>query len=580
MATEIMTDKEMGTVVLNDTEISNDVIMKHLGDQAPEVAAMVRWTAGTQSTNRLGGLFDRDRYVTPDTLFDEFKVAYDAAEQDDVVSGVLETTEALAFGKMSLDCDDPDETDVWNQVAADLDLDSRLREMWRELFIVSQFYAAVWWGRKTYKVRGVSTDTGVKRKKTFSNLYVPRGITVLDPTKVVPVGNFMFNQEKLAYISDRIEGDQIDKVLNREAVDPMIEQLIIGPYEPSREEMKRLAEFGIGSMDRLFLMNPKNVFRHTATRPQYKKMATVRLKSVFELLDMKHQLRQMDRAHLIGGTNFIVLVKKGTDAMPAKPAEIANLQSQVRTVARVPVLVGDHRLEVEIVTPKLDTTLQPDKYNGLDARITARLYQMFMTGNFSAGAKGDDSIKLARVVARSMESRRHMLRRSIETYILKPCFEMNDGLVAEAPKLRFHPKRIALDFDPALANYLLDLRDRGDLSRQSVLEEVDYNQDDEAKRRKREADEGLDELFAPTNVPFDGAPAPGQPGVPGAPNNNVPKGAVRPPGTPNKPGAKNLVPRVDPKAQGRTKGGNRNGGGSAPGTGQGKPATDPRKKAK
>ena len=579
MATEIMTDKELGTVVLNDSEIATNDVMKFLGEQEPELAALVRWSTGTQQVGRHGGLFERDRYVTPETLFDEFKVAYDAAEHDDVVSGVLETTEALAFGKMSLDCQDPDETDIWNQIAADLDLDSRLREMWRELFIVSQFYAAVWWGRKTYKVRGKS-GAGVKRKKEFRNLYVPRGITILDPTKVIPVGSFMFNREQLAYVADKIEGDEIDQVLNRTKSDPVIEQLISGPYNPSREEMKRLAEFGVGSMDRLFMMNPKNVFRHTATRPQYKKMATVRLKSVFELLDMKHQLRQMDRAHLIGGTNFIVLVKKGSDAMPAKPAEIANLQAQVRTVARVPVLVGDHRLEVEIITPKLDTTLQPEKYNGLDARITARLYQMFMTGNFSAGAKGDDSIKLARVVARAMESRRHMLRRSLEFFVFKPAFEANDDLIAEQPKLLFHPKRIALDFDPALANYLLDLRDRGDISRQSILEEVGYNEDDEARRREREANEGLDDIFTPTNVPFDGAPAPGQPGKPGAPNDNTPKGAVRPPGAPKRPGAKNLVPPVDPKAQGRTKGGNRNGGGSAPGTGQGKPATDPRRKSK
>jgi hypothetical protein len=90
----------------------------------------------------------------------------------------------------------------------------------------------------------------------------------------------------------------------------------------------------------------------------------------------------------------------------------------------------------------------------------------------------------------------------------------------------------------------------------------------------------MDDLFAPTNVPFDGQAQPGQPGRPGAPNDNSPKGVVRPPGAPNKPGAKNLVPPVDPKAIGRTRGGNRNGGGAAPGTGQGKPATNPRKKAK
>ena len=138
----------------------------------------------------------------------------------------------------------------------------------------------------------------------------------------------------------------------------------------------------------------------------------------------------MDRAHLIGATNFIILVKKGSDQRPAQPGEVDRLQTQVRTLARVPVIVGDHRLSIEIITPKTDTTLQPERYNGLDARITARLYQMFMTGNYSAGAKGDDSIKLARVVARGLEGRRHMLRPSIERHILRPTFAANAQLTS------------------------------------------------------------------------------------------------------------------------------------------------------
>lgn len=43
------------------------------------------------------------------------------------------------------------------------------------------------------------------------------------------------------------------------------------------------------------------------------------MKSIFELLDLKQQLRQMDRAHLIGGSNFIVLMTMGDkDHYPAR----------------------------------------------------------------------------------------------------------------------------------------------------------------------------------------------------------------------------------------------------------------------
>jgi hypothetical protein len=256
-------------------------------------------------------------------------------------------------------------------------------------------------------------------------------------------------------------------------------------------------------------------------------------------------------------TNFIILVTKGSEKYPAKPAEIENLQTQVRTVARVPVIVGDHRLDIKIVTPDNDQTLQPDRYNGLDARITARLYGMFMTGNFSAGAKGDDSIKLARVVARGLASRRNLLRRALQANIVKPMFDKNAELQSEV-SLRFHPHRIDLDFDPAWSQYILQLRDRGDLSRETVLDEADFDQDDEARKRAKEKVK-FDKIFEPVNVPV--------PGVTTGPANSG--------GGPPKTSA-----RPDPKAAGTNRGGLRNGGGAAPGSGQGQPARNPSKKAK
>jgi len=547
-----MVDRETGVSIIDDTglDIERGTVWQSLVGQHPEVASLVRWSTNTQpGGGRSGSLFERDRYVTPGSIFAQMKVAKDASEIDDVVSGVVEATESLAFTRMSFIADDEDEEDVWNQVAGDLDLDSRLREMWREMFVCSQFYACVWYGKKTYKVRG-DTPKGNQKRRTFADLEVPLGVTIMDPLKVVPVGPMLFNQERLAYIGSRSEEDVLQAAaLGDPGADALASQIIEAKYVPDDLERRMLGELGVPT-DYLYLLNPRNVWRHTATRSQYQRFATVRMKSVFELLDLKHQLRQMDRAHLIGGTNFIILVKKGSDQMPAKPEEVANLQASVRTVARVPVIVGDHRLSVEIITPKTDHTLLPDRYNGLDARITARLYGMFMTGNFAAGAKNDDSIKLAKVVARGMESRRHQLRRSIERHIIKPTIEANEQLTG-VPKLRFHPARIDLTFDAALVQFLIDVRDRGDISRETYLNEIDVDQGHEAVLREREKLR-FDKIFKPTNVPFGatpGAAAPGGPGDPAAPG--APK------------------PAVDPRTAGRNKGGNRNGGGAAPGSGQG-----------
>jgi hypothetical protein len=123
-----LVDSQMGTAqIVNNTDIETDSIMKAFQGQHPEVAALVTWTktaSGGSGRGRLGGLFERDRYVTPHSIFDQFRVAHDAAENDDVVSGIIESTESLAFSKMGFLAEDEDEEDIWNQIASDIDLDS------------------------------------------------------------------------------------------------------------------------------------------------------------------------------------------------------------------------------------------------------------------------------------------------------------------------------------------------------------------------------------------------------------------------------------------------------------------------
>lgn len=125
---------------------------------------------------------------------------------------------------------------------------------------------------------------------------VPVGLTILDPLKVVPVGNLLFNREQLASCADNVhEYDVIKAVIDGvRDPDPVISQLMVAPYTPDEVESRMLADDGINPA-RLFLLNRNNVWRHTDTRSQYQRFATVRLKSCFESLDLKQQLRAMDR---------------------------------------------------------------------------------------------------------------------------------------------------------------------------------------------------------------------------------------------------------------------------------------------
>jgi len=577
----VLLDESFGATVVNATDVATPEVYDAMSQQDRAlIATFENWidntrpkglygeeavgSYGSPGSRRNGGIFMRDRYITPLRPWDQMRLAYEAASSDDIVAGVCETTESLAFSSMDFFALDQDEQDVYNQIAAKIDLDRRMREIWRDLFVVSQAYVAVWWETQTFKVRGKTVD-GNQRRKSMT-IKAPSEMSLLDPLKVVPVGSTLFGKERLAYIATPDEAAMFDEIIggNKAMDDEIVKRLVTGRYTPSRQEIVELTNLGVPSTKDLFILNPDNVFRHTLTRASYERLAPIRMKSVFELLDMKSQLRQMERAHLIGGTQFIVIITKGTDQIPAKPEELANLQNMVRTLARVPVLVGDHRLNVEIVTPKLDNTLKAERWNTIDSRLSGRLLQIMVLGNYSAGAAGDDSIKLVKVVARGMESRRHMIKRSLERHVFKPLLDRNPELES-LPKLEFHPRAIALDFDAAYASFLFDLRQANEISRETILNQFDLDESLEAELRKREMVE-YDHIFQ-TQVPFS-TPNPAVP-PPGQPDQGVPQ----PPAAPVPPAKSPAKPPATRRDNG---GGRRNGGGAAPGSGQGQP---PRRRA-
>jgi hypothetical protein len=167
-----------------------------------------------------------------------------------------------------------------------------------------------------------------------------------------------------------------------------------------------------------------------------------------------------------------------------------------------------------------------------------------------------------KVIARGLESRRHMIKRSLERYVFKPLLDKNPELES-MPKLEFHPRAIALDFDAAYASFLFDLRQANEISRETILNQFDLDEALEAELRKREMVE-YDHIFQ-TQVPFStpnpAIPAPGQPALP-------PQPGAPPPPKPGPPAPKPAAPPV----RRDNGGGRRNGGGAAPGSGQGQPS--------
>lgn len=180
-AQEVVVDPGVG--------IDKDQILEGL-KSSPEMAAMMDWASSMHTYSNANGIrrasiIHRDVYVTPEKIFDQFALARHAAENDDVVSGVIESTESLAFSKVKFDHPDEDQEDVWNQLGKVWDLDSLLRKCWRDLFTYSQFILAAQPGVRDFHVRGKS-EKGNKKRKTFTQLKVPVSFRLIDPTLVIP----------------------------------------------------------------------------------------------------------------------------------------------------------------------------------------------------------------------------------------------------------------------------------------------------------------------------------------------------------------------------------------------------------
>jgi hypothetical protein len=571
--------------VMNMSEVSTGVIA---GDRSVrELAGQLgQWMEQARAKGPDASMFNRSLYITPDNPYAKMRLARNAVLEDNIVGAVADATEALAFdGGLKWESSNIDDADVFNQLSGDLNLDAKIRQMWREEFTVDQFICAKLWDTVEYTVRG-STEKGNKKKKKYK-VYVPTRLVLLKPENVVPIGFGPLREDNLAWQATQNEiGTWADSMALERPIDPLMTTFFTGRYVPASDEAVEMGAWGV-NIERLLAMNPDWVFRHCNTRPDYLKHPDLRLQGVFQLLDLKRQLIASDRATLIGAANYILLIRKGSDAAPATQEEVNNLKAGYNFLAKLPVIISDHRLEIDVIAPKVDFVLKPDAYDALDTRILHRTLQTF-------GAPGrtstDATSTFSDVMASSIQSRRHMIKRTLEQEIGRAIVEhpKNKDVFEGRPSLVFTPRTVAIGTNQAVLTALLALRTQREISRDTILEYMGLDQATEAQRLEVE-DAFYDDIFK-TQIPFSAAgpnaPAPtGPTGPSGAPAAKkaapAASGASGASGAAKKSAATPNGTAESPKVSG-ARGGRPTGGGNsaaspaktaAPKTGNGNPST-------
>lgn len=500
-----MTDvRDRITVTIEDETglgVGNDPQIREIAKQ------LEQWVGDTRAGERTkSSLFDRDKYAAPDNPYVQMQMARSAASDDDVVSGALDVLESLAIQGTSWESSDPDAAHIMNKVSEDIGLDDFVRTCFRELITYGQFVGATRWTVQEFQAPRRPDAQRSSRKKY--RLAVPMEVTTLDPSKVVPVGSSVFGRERLAWNALPEERSVWDLMVKQHIPDdPMMFELFSGAYNATERERLVLQDHGI-TVDNLLELNAGQVWRKTLTKSRYEPWAGVPLKSVFRLLDLKQQLIESDRVVLAGIANYIILVRKGKKDEEATQEELENVRGNFQRLAKIPVVISDHRLEIDIIAPKFDHVLEADRYDTVDARILNR-----MLGSLDGGDGGSGDVEgqvRSRMIQRVLENRRRMVRDAMQRFIRDAIW--NNPLNAQAlkdlqddvkPAMVYTPRNVQIDNDSQLIQLLVQLREKKEISRHTILEFMGLDQAVEHRRRLTEK-ELYDDDFG-TIVPFDGA---------------------------------------------------------------------------
>jgi hypothetical protein len=493
-----------GTVV-NDTGLPDDLVMGATRSYFEEHSAMAYGNPNSfqMYTQNSGSMLARAEYAAPTNIIEEIKLARDLAERDDDIREAMGAMIALAFGEgMQNFHEDERSLAAFNAMCEYMNLDGRLKEIYREYLIAAQFTTVSLFTRTQLDI---NPSTGNRRLGV--SVAAPL-LGVLPSENVRVMGNDLFGKPVLAYdppeeklrlwleeyfgstTSPARKGEMARE--DRVAAAMFIGVKEIDPLAPREDQP------GMWGNTKLFILNPRMVHRTTMPKGSWKYPRPL-LTANFALLEAKRLLNVMDYALLQGGSNFIVVAKKGTDQRPAQPEEVANLREVVRRASRTGVIVGDHRLTFDIITPDMKELLNEKKRRLIGRKLAMTLLRVPEHSGKPTDGGGGESLE-GEIAPRVIESDRRDIKRHIEGTTYTECVKRNPRIFPKGRATLWFP-RIILQGTQYFTDLILKLRDRGDIPRGWAVAAAGFSWDAAVQVRKGELARGDDEIMQPGSVP-------------------------------------------------------------------------------
>jgi hypothetical protein len=504
-----------------------------LPDRVVQEAVMAHWVEsaalqfGTPSSFQLysnhagNSMFNRSPFRVPLNIIDEMKLARSVAETDDDILAVIGQSIATAFGDgMQNQHEDEATVILFNKIcgpvaAGGMNMDRVLKEMYREYLIAGQFTTISLFTRSRYNFTPSGSEQVV-------NAQVSTPLVGVLPSETIRVlSNDIFGNGELAYEPDSNQlKDWLDEFFDTRTTaarknqmrgeQPVLAAVFTGKVTVDWNDQDM---FTAGKT--LYTLNPRMVHRTTMAKGG-SAYARPPLTANFALLEAKRLLNIMDYALLQGGTNYIVVAKQGSDQLPAQQPEIDNLIDQVRSASRTGVLVGDHRLDIEIITPQLDELLNPAKRQLIGRKLAMALLRIPEQVTHDPGNAG--AAQELEFTARSITSDRRDIKRHVEGNIYNEVASRNPSTFKRGAPSVWFPK-IILSGVKDFYSSVLQARDRGDIPRKWSVETLGFDYEAGLAERRREKARGDDDILTPGFVPNAGTDG-GQGRPPGSSSDN------------------------------------------------------------
>lgn len=452
-------------------------------------------------------LMARREFRTPADIPDEIRLARHLAERDDDVAAVIGEMIGLAFsdGVQARHKDEKTQA-AFHAINESTNLEGALANMYREWLIAGQVTTTMLFTREevTYEL------SGAERSLTAS-MAVPM-LGVLPSENIRVIGNDTLGTAVLAYDPDNealakwLEeyfGERTTAARKAELgrKDRVAAAMFVGKIAADPFEAHELpARTGY-----LYVLNPRIAQRTTMPKGSWKHPRPLMTRN-FPLLEAKRLLNVMDFALLQGGSNFIVVAKKGSDQRPAKGREIQNLREVVRRASKVGVIVGDHRLSFEIVTPKLDELLNPSKRKLIGRKMAMAL--MRTAEHATENSAGEGMQAEVEVLSRIITWDRAQLCGHVQRNVYAEMVKRNPDVLKGPARLWL--LKLILQGTQYFNDLVLKLRDRGDISRRTAVQAGGFDYDAEKAERERELANGDDDILIPGMIPHTSPEQPGQ----------------------------------------------------------------------